>query len=63
MNDRNVQIVKRDIEVEWDMITTCSVCPDDEGQMAVMDSETIACETCGSWWDMDGAYQGTEDLS
>ena len=63
MSDRNVTIVKRDIEVEWELNATCSVCPEDEGQVVVVDAETIACETCGSWWDMDGAYQGTEDLS
>lgn len=55
--------MSKGIEVEWELDATCSVCPEGDGQMIVADSETVACETCGSWWDMHGTYQGPEDLS
>lgn len=43
----------RDIEVEWVISATCSVCPNG-GNIEVIDSEAIECTECHTTWTMSG---------
>ena len=42
-----------DITVEWELVASCSVCPEG-GDMRHGDDNTVVCDVCGSWWDHDG---------
>lgn len=43
-----------DIEVDWEPVASCSVCPDGIGGIEINDSESLRCAECGTAWDMDG---------
>jgi len=43
-----------DIEVDWVISASCSVCEDGIGGVEVNDSDSIRCKDCGTTWDMRG---------
>lgn len=43
-----------DVTVEWQLVATCSVCPDGTGDMQVDDEGFIICNTCRTLWCADG---------
>jgi hypothetical protein len=53
-------VTTRDIEPSWEVSALCSVCPDTIGDIEQTDPDTLECKDCGSWWTIEGAYQGTE---
>lgn len=42
-----------DIEVDWRVVATCSVCHDG-GDVDTSDSETVECSQCHTTWYIDG---------
>jgi hypothetical protein len=42
-----------DIEVDWQIVATCSVCPDG-GDVDTNDGETVICKGCNTTWYIDG---------
>lgn len=43
-----------DIEIEYELVATCSVCAD--GGDVKDEGETVACAKCGTNWYRDGSY-------
>lgn len=43
-----------DIEVDWVISASCSICEDGIGDIEVNDSDSIRCKDCGTTWDMRG---------
>lgn len=43
-----------DITVDWEISACCSVCPDGIGKVVTNDSETVMCEECNTYWNIDG---------
>lgn len=49
-----------DISVEWELVATCSVCP--EGGDMSHDGDGVHCETCGAHWNDRGEYGETDEV-
>lgn len=45
-----------DIDVEYVLSASCSVCEDGIGSVEQVDSETIECQECHTTWSSDGSY-------
>lgn len=49
-----------DITVEWELVASCSVCPEG-GDMRQGDDNTVECQVCGTYWDHDGTDGETDE--
>jgi len=45
-----------DIDVEYVLSASCSVCEDGIGNVETLDGESIGCADCGTTWSEDGTY-------